>query len=639
MNNVVTRRFRSDGGATPRPRLTKYGRRRFRGESGFILVMTGLLIIPLIAFTAFAVDVGSWYAQAAKMQRAADDAALAGVIWNGNSTTQNTTVQAIAAKNGFVNGTGGVTVTAAIPPGNGTQLTVTISAPGSLFFGGLFLPNEILTRSATAQYNQPIPMGSPLGQLGNDPDQLDTADFGASGEPGHWLDVTGWDTPKSEGNQFTSGNCTIAVTSEWNCSGSGQGSPTPPPGPNNGDFTNQGYTYAVHYDGSQPGPLNIAIYDPAMTQQNNDCSQGGTPADGLPTATELATLTTFFSSDPNASTRYAAANNQYCAGDTAEMPTSVTPDLTTSYVVRAPVAGKPQADLTNPAVCGITFSPHGGNGFDLANALMNPANQGLENMPLSAEYHKYVTICTIATPVVGDYLLQIRTNAPVPSMAPVTTATTNSGTQTTIDTDLGVFNPNPVAGHGHNRYAIEAYYGSNPNVRTSRAGVSVAAGGKLPMYVNLGTTTPISTTTQFYLARVGSQYKGSTLQLNLWDIGDGSNGAIASITIQPPVDGSGAAATCNWFRDVNGSEVPLATAGTAASISGAGNCTLSNLTSADFNDRLIQLEIPLPGDYSCHDAVNADCWWTMGYSFPAGNPDDTTTWQAKILGNPVHLTQ
>ena len=57
-------------------------------------------------------------------------------------------------------------------------------------------------------------------------------------------------------------------------------------------------------------------------------------------------------------------------------------------------------------------------------------------MPFVSEYHKYVTICTIANPVVGDYILQVRTNVAVPAMTPVTTATANSATQATIQTDL-----------------------------------------------------------------------------------------------------------------------------------------------------------------------------------------------------------
>ncbi len=622
----------SDSGGGPR--YTAYGRRRIRGEKGYILAMTGLLLIPLIGFTAMAVDVGAWYAQAAKMQRAADSAALAGVIWNGSSGTQTTTVQSIAAQNGFTNGVNGITVTSVIPSGNPSELTVTISAPASLFFSGVFLKKETLTRSATAQYNQPIPMGSPLGQLGNDPDNPDPTDWGSTGEPGHWLDVTGWDTPKSEGNQYTSGTCSLAVNPEWQCSGSGTGTVATP---NNGDFTNQGYSYAVHYDGSQPGPLNIAIYDPAMNQQDNTCDTGGTPATGLPTAAELLTLAAFFPTDPNASARYAAANNQFCSGDTAEMPTSTTPDMNTSYVVREPVATQPVSDLTNPPVCGMTFSPHGGNGYDLANALMNPAAQGIENMPFAAEYHKYVTICSITNPIVGDYIVQVRTNAPNTNMVPVFVANTNPATQTSIQNHLGAVNPNVVDAHGHNRYAIEAFFGAN---RTNRAGVSVAAGGKLPMYVNLGSTTPVIGGTKFYLARVKTSYRGSTLQLNLWDIGDGSSGATATITINPPADDTGTTqATCNWFRDSGGVEVPLSSAGTSANTSGVGGCTLNNLTSTDFNDRMIQLQIPLPGDYGCTDAgPGNDCWWTMSYSFPNGNPDDTTTWGAKILGNPVHLT-
>ena len=69
--------------------------------------------------------------------------------------------------------------------------------------------------------------------------------------------------------------------------------------------------------------------------------------------------------------------------------------------------------------------------------------------------------------------------------------------------------------------------------------MSVAAGGKLPMYVNLGSSTPVAGGTKFDLARVKSSYRGSTLQLNLWDIGDGGkdangNPTVASITINPP---------------------------------------------------------------------------------------------------------
>ena len=54
--------------------------RRLKGESGYILIVTALLLVPLVVFTGFGVDLGSWYAQAAKQQRAVDAASLAGVV-------------------------------------------------------------------------------------------------------------------------------------------------------------------------------------------------------------------------------------------------------------------------------------------------------------------------------------------------------------------------------------------------------------------------------------------------------------------------------------------------------------------------------------------------------------------------------
>ena len=48
-------------------------------ESGYVAVMTGLLLLVLMGISAFAVDVGYWYLVGQQEQRAADAAALAGV--------------------------------------------------------------------------------------------------------------------------------------------------------------------------------------------------------------------------------------------------------------------------------------------------------------------------------------------------------------------------------------------------------------------------------------------------------------------------------------------------------------------------------------------------------------------------------
>ena len=53
------------------------GRRRLAGEHGASAVLLALLLVPILGFTAIAVDVGALYAERARLQVAADAAALA----------------------------------------------------------------------------------------------------------------------------------------------------------------------------------------------------------------------------------------------------------------------------------------------------------------------------------------------------------------------------------------------------------------------------------------------------------------------------------------------------------------------------------------------------------------------------------
>ena len=58
-------------------RLTSLFRRRLHGERGAAAVVLSLLLVPMLGFAAIAVDVGSLYAEKARLQVAADAAALA----------------------------------------------------------------------------------------------------------------------------------------------------------------------------------------------------------------------------------------------------------------------------------------------------------------------------------------------------------------------------------------------------------------------------------------------------------------------------------------------------------------------------------------------------------------------------------
>jgi hypothetical protein len=103
-----------------------------------------------------------------RLQRAADAAALAGVVYlPGNVSGAVTAAQNESAKNGFTTGVNGVTVTAAQEPSNAAVLNVNISSPVRTFFARLFgVTSFTARRNARAEFVLPVPMGSPENYYG-----------------------------------------------------------------------------------------------------------------------------------------------------------------------------------------------------------------------------------------------------------------------------------------------------------------------------------------------------------------------------------------------------------------------------------------------------------------------------------------
>src|SRR5215210_6913861 len=92
-------------------------RRPQHDESGMVAVWTAMLLVVIIGFTAWAVDFSGWKREGARMQRAADAAALAGAVFmpeNVNGLAFST-AKDIAARNGYTDGQDGATVT--VSPG------------------------------------------------------------------------------------------------------------------------------------------------------------------------------------------------------------------------------------------------------------------------------------------------------------------------------------------------------------------------------------------------------------------------------------------------------------------------------------------------------------------------------------------
>lgn len=133
--------------------------------------------------------------------------------------------------------------------------------------------------------------------------------------------------------------------------------------------------------------------------------------------------------------------------------------------------------------------------------------------------------------------------------------------------------------------------------------------------------------TEFYLARVDPRHAGKDLIIELWDVGDITNGPNSDeFTI---LDGSGTAADCEWVAtDTSPVGKPNPTSG------GPGACTI-NASDRVFNDELITIIVAIPDDYSC---AGLGCWWKVEYDY-VGVVKDTTTWTAYVDGNPIRLVE
>jgi hypothetical protein len=131
-------------------------------------------------------------------------------------------------------------------------------------------------------------------------------------------------------------------------------------------------------------------------------------------------------------------------------------------------------------------------------------------------------------------------------------------------------------------------------------------------------------TTAFHLAEVPDYYAGKTFVVEMYDTGESA----ADGTLQP-IDPSGSVfdgGACRIYsRDITDTTWALQT--TVA----AGSPCQEVVTPGEYNGRWLKFEMDLPATYSC-----TNCWWKMNYAYTSG-VNDTTTWRAFIIGNPIHL--
>jgi hypothetical protein len=213
---------------------------------------------------------------------------------------------------------------------------------------------------------------------------------------------------------------------------------------------------------------------------------------------------------------------------------------------------------------------------------------------------------------------------------------------------------------GNNGYAMEAVINDD---RYASPGPSIYA--YRDMVISNNNECPSGTCEgTFYLAKVDPIYAGRTLVLELFDAGDSTGASVSTVypmmpspTLPRPVVNV-PASDCTFTATpapnayenssnlrIYSGENRAATTATAPD-SGDGHCgiraTISN--TRQYNGMWLRIRVDIPTDYACDRTVNNpevaanSCWWGIRYRFN-GNASDTTTWQARVEGNPLQLTE
>jgi hypothetical protein len=132
-------------------------------ERGFVTVTTAIVLTLLLMCAALALDVAIWFSRGNELQRAADAAALAGVVKMPDEVSARNAAVEIAAKNKI----SAANVNVSADPNAPRELKVTITDPNVSSFFGRFVSSGIaLNRSASAEYVPKIELGSRLNALG-----------------------------------------------------------------------------------------------------------------------------------------------------------------------------------------------------------------------------------------------------------------------------------------------------------------------------------------------------------------------------------------------------------------------------------------------------------------------------------------
>jgi len=574
---------RSASGA-PAPEDNRSARQRSRRRSkGQVLVLFALGIFVLTGAVAMVIDVTWYWANTLKVQRAADAAALAGVIYlPGNVTLSVSTARAEAVKNGYSNGSSAATcrnsslnnvvVTPTQDGSNPRRMDVTVSAPVSTFFMRIFGIDCIqATRKAKAEFVLPVPMGSPENYYGIDQLARSTgfatlavpnaSGAGTLAAKGFWGAVLTKGSDKANGDAF---NPVTDIT------GGGVANP-------NYDPAGYGYTVEIP-QGSAGGRVHVydATYCP--TGKNAQTGAGGYLGTGDhwmsgTDQTNPTAVSTYFNLWDTNDTPYDTSDDMllYSSGSLFENKLQV--DRSAQYAPIADSSGK-------------LWAWGDGWQYDTNAANRKPTAAVAPDCATDPYHNGWWTLPPNLGP--GTYRLQV-----------TTTSSSNAGINAST--------------RAENMFGLEVTASGSTTPR-------IYGSGRMCAYNNLANGAQ-----RFYLAQIEGIHAGKTMEINLFDPGD--VGGDAWLRVMSPYGGTYQRATFSYTATNGKSGTNVTQIQTA--VGGANQ----------FNDTWITIQVALPANYGTSNITPAGepgpGWWKVEYQVGGGN--DTTTWMVGIRGNPVHL--
>lgn len=659
-----------------------------RDDAGVILVLTGLLLIPIMAFTALAVDMSSWYSRATELQRAADSAALSGVVWQPRNDVSATNANITLKRNGFEDGTGNISVTQGPAGADGDAYKVCVTDNKvTQYFGAVIGSPTKIERCSTAKFNLPLPMGSPNYTFGGAdfvgnhtwPKPAVPAYGPAPTPPGgdYNLDpdnynsavVAGMTGTKAPFNGGRYGCKTVTSGTNrgyyWNASGNGRQLTSSSNNLGNYDVASyrsggrRYYLYAIDLpDCSWTAPAQPAVaeswvikpsmqagYWASIEAPGTDAVQGDRFSPvcyGVRGPSNLVCPATSSAGGVNPEHPTAANENGYFY----KLDIKASNPVVMIQIFDAGMESGSVASDTEWSASSSSWDTH----FAVYNADGTPYNvtdnstiascgggsgnvdnSGSWTLPRNSDESfigKWRTLCTLTAPQVtanGDgYILRVWSTG---------------------------------VGNGANNYAIRTIAANSTAVDGTEfpitalpdsAQPSIAAWARMAINVHKDADFG-SGKASFFFAKVTPKYAGQKLIMELYDVAEGAE----SVTVNTP---GGIQQGCTYHTrplvknksGTNGSGGGnLIGPGTPDDTFISGNCTISVPSSTYYNGNLMTITMSIPDDYTCDtnarptavDDVEFDgngCWWSVTYK-GSGSVTDNTTWAVGVGGDPVRL--